>query len=59
MHTSLLWKVVIYGRKKLNNIGPSLRLEGEEVETSITIEREGEKDTGEKGGAVDDLVPML
>jgi hypothetical protein len=33
-------------------------LEGEEVETSITIEREGEKDTGEKGGAVDDLVPM-
>ncbi len=58
MHTSLLWKLVTYGRKKLYNIGPSLRLEGEEVESSITIEREGEKDTEEKGGAVDDLVPM-
>jgi hypothetical protein len=34
-------------------------LEGEEVETSITIEREGEKDTEEKGGEADDLVPML
>jgi hypothetical protein len=33
-------------------------LEGEEVETSITIEREGEKDMEEKGGGVDDLVPM-